>query len=96
VGYDSDMDRVREILLELAQAHPHVMRAPGPNVFFMGFGVLALDVELRFFVNDVEHALSTRSDLNFAILRRFRELGIGIPTNPADVKLAPKPSPPVQ
>ena len=92
VGYDSDMDRVREILLDIAQAHPQVMRTPGPNVVFMGFGVLALDVELRCFVGDVQHALTTRSDLNFAILRRFREAGIGIPTNPADLKLAEKPS----
>jgi potassium-dependent mechanosensitive channel len=92
VGYDSDMDKVREILLEIAQAHPQVMRTPGPNVVFVGFGVLALDVELRCFVGNVEHALATRSDLNFAILRRFREAGIGIPTNPADLKLAEKPS----
>jgi potassium efflux system protein len=92
VGYDSDMDRVREILLDIAQAHPQVMRTPAPNVVFMGFGVLALDVELRCFVANVEHALATRSDLNFAILRRFREAGIGMPTNPAEVKLAEKPS----
>jgi small-conductance mechanosensitive channel len=94
VGYDSDMDKVRELLLDIAQAHPQVMRAPAPNVVFMGFGVLALDVELRCFVGNVEHALITRSDLNFAILRRFREAGIGIPTNPADVKLVAKPSSP--
>ena len=73
------MDRVREILLDIAQAHPQVMRTPAPNVVFMGFGVLALDVELRCFVANVEHALATRSDINFAILRRFREAGIEIP-----------------
>jgi potassium-dependent mechanosensitive channel len=94
VGYDSDMDKVRELLLDITQAHPQVLRAPVPNVVFMGFGVLALDVELRCFVGNVEHALVTRSDLNFAILRRFREAGIGIPTNPADVKLVAKPSSP--
>jgi potassium-dependent mechanosensitive channel len=90
VGYDSDMDRVREMLLEIARAHPQVLRAPAPSVFFIGFGVLALDVELRCFVANVEQALTTRSDLNFTILRRFREARIGIPTNPADLKLAAK------
>ena len=44
------------------------------------------------FVTNVQNATITRSDLNFAILRRFREAGIGIPTNPADLKLAVKPS----
>ena len=92
VGYDSDMDRVREILLEIAEAHPQVIRTPAPNVFFMAFGALALDVELRCFVANVQNALATRSDLNFTILRRFREAGIGIPTNPADVKLVAKPA----
>jgi potassium-dependent mechanosensitive channel len=90
VGYDSDMDQVRQILLEIAEAHPQVLRSPPPSVFFMGFGVLALDVELRCFVGNVQNALATRSDLNFTVLRRFREAGIGIPTNPADLKLAAK------
>jgi len=90
VGYDSDMDRVRDMLIEIAQAHPQVMRSPPPTVLFMGFGVIALDVELRCFVTNVQNATITRSDLNFAILRRFREVGIGIPTNPADLKLAAK------
>jgi potassium efflux system protein len=88
VGYDSDMDRVRDMLVEIAQAHPQVMRNPPPTVLFMGFGVIALDVELRCFVTNVQNATITRSDLNFAILRRFREVGIGIPTNPANLKLA--------
>ena len=88
VGYDSDMDRVRDMLIEIAQAHPQVMRNPPPTVLFMGFGVIALDVELRCFVTNVQNATITRSDLNFAILRRFREVGIGIPTNPANLKLA--------
>jgi small-conductance mechanosensitive channel len=90
VAYDSDMDRVRDMLIEIAQAHPQVMRSPPPTVLFMGFGVIALDVELRCFVTNVQNAVITRSDLNFAILRRFREVGIGIPTNPADLKLAAK------
>jgi small-conductance mechanosensitive channel len=90
VGYDSDMDRVRDMLIEIAQAHPQVMRSPPPTVLFMGFGVIALDVELRCFVTNVQNAVVTRSDLNFAILRRFREVGIGMPTNPADLKFAAK------
>ncbi len=90
VGYDSDMDRVRDMLIEIAQAHPQVMRSPPPTVLFMGFGVIALDVELRCFVTNVQNAVVTRSDLNFAILRRFREVGIGMPTNLADLKLAAK------
>jgi small-conductance mechanosensitive channel len=90
VAYDSDMDRVRDMLIEIAQAHPQVMRSPPPAVLFMGFGVIALDVELRCFVTNVQNSVITRSDLNFAILRRFREVGIGIPTNPADLKLAAK------
>ena len=90
VGYDSDMDRVRDMLIEIAQAHPQVMRSPPPTVLFMGFGVIALDVELRCFVTNVQNAVVTRSGLNFAILRRFREVGIGMPTNLADLKLAAK------
>ncbi len=36
VGYDSDMDRVREILLEIAEAHPQVIRSAGTERVFHG------------------------------------------------------------
>jgi potassium efflux system protein len=79
VAYDSDPVQVREILLDIASAHPQIVQSPPPGVFLLEFGEGALEFELRCVVGDVEKALSVRSDLNYAIIKRFREAGVEIP-----------------
>jgi small-conductance mechanosensitive channel len=78
VGYDSDPVQVRDILLDLARLHPQIVQAPPPEAFLLGFGDSALEFELRCVVANVENGLSVRSDLNYAIIKRFREAGVEI------------------
>jgi small-conductance mechanosensitive channel len=87
VGYDSDPDRVREILLACADEHPRVLKMPAPRVLLLAFGDSALEFELRAYVDNVEVGLGTRSDLHLAILRRFRAAGIAIPYPQREVRL---------
>jgi small-conductance mechanosensitive channel len=83
VAYGSDTDKVRDILLAVAKAHPLVMdndpRVMPPRVLFISFGDSSLNFELRCFIRNVDSRLSTRSDLLFAIDKAFREAGIEIP-----------------
>jgi small-conductance mechanosensitive channel len=79
VGYDSDPEKVREILLAIAAEHPSVLKEPAPFVLFTAFGDSALNFELRCIVRDIQQRLSVLSDLNFAILARFRAAEIEIP-----------------
>ena len=78
VGYDSDPVQVRDILLDIARLHPQIVQAPPPGAFLLGFGDSALEFELRCVVANVENGLSVRSDLNYAIIKRFREAGVEI------------------
>lgn len=87
VAYGTDVDRVKEILLEIAAGHDRVMRYPEPSVVFQGFGASSLDFELRCFLYDINYILSTRSDLNFAVYNKFTEEGIEIPFAQSDVTL---------
>lgn len=87
VSYDSDPERVREILLECANKLETILKEPKPSVLFMGFGNSSLDFELRCFVADVDTSLGTRSDLRFAILRAFRDEKIEIPFPQRDLNL---------
>ncbi|NVO12842.1 MAG: mechanosensitive ion channel family protein [Rhodoplanes sp.] len=87
VAYDSDVERVRDILVGCARAHPLVLRAPPPSVYLLGFGEIGLDFELRCILANVENGLSVKSDLHVAVLREFREAGIKIPYPPHDERV---------
>ncbi len=87
VGYGSDPDQVREILLDCAKEHDLVLNYPAPQVFFIGFGDSSLDFDVRCYLGDVFNTLIVMSDLRFAILRRLREADIEIPFPQRDVNL---------
>lgn len=79
VGYNSDLDQVREVMLDEARKHEKVLEDPGPSFFFLEFGDSALDVSLRCFVDDVADQFATGSELREQVLSRFRAEGIEIP-----------------
>nr|WP_237351593.1 mechanosensitive ion channel family protein [Rhizobium sp. ACO-34A] len=87
VSYDNDPRRVMELLLEIATAHPGVLRNPEPVVMFNGFGASSLDFELRGFVADVLGGLPVKNDLRITIFERFKVEGIQIPYPHQDVRL---------
>lgn len=81
VEYGSDTARVRDILLEVAKAHPEVTFEPAPFVLFRSFGASSLDFELRCFTLNIGMRGIYASELRFEIDRRFRQEGINIPFN---------------
>ena len=87
VGYDSDPDVVRDILIACADEHPRVLKIPAARALLLAFGDSALEFELRAYVDNVDAGLGTRSDLHFAILRRFRAAGIVIPYPQREVRI---------
>ena len=90
VAYDTDVQRVEEILLELANAHEEVMAVPEPFVLFMNFGNSSLDFELRCYTENVTRRLRIASALRFQIKAAFREEGIEIPFPQHVVHMAPQ------
>jgi potassium-dependent mechanosensitive channel len=90
VAFDSDIARVRELLLDAAVKHPQVL--PGtPNVYVMGFGDIGVDVELMCLIGNVSQGLTVRTDLYVDILGKFRDARIRIPSplHEANVPVAP-------
>ena len=79
VAYGTDPELVKEVLLSIADDHPMLLKLPKPAVVFMGFGADAMDFQLRGILRDVNYVLSTASDINFEIVKRFAENNIVIP-----------------
>ncbi|MGH6812198.1 MAG: DUF3772 domain-containing protein [Methylocella sp.] len=73
VAASADPDKVREVLWSVAKAHQLVLTMPTPQVLFTGMSASTLNFELRAYVGDVETMFRIKSDLHFAIFKRFKE-----------------------
>lgn len=90
VAYGTDVEKVREILTQIALQHEKIVHDDNKfpiRVLFMEFGDSALLFELRCFVKNVDNRLRVRSEMNFAIDAAFREAGVQIPFPQRDVHL---------
>jgi potassium efflux system protein len=87
VAYGSDVPLVIETLMACAGTHSMVAKMPAPQVLFLNFGESSLNFELRVWILDVDHRLTTQSELHQEIDRRFREAKIEIAFPQRDLHL---------
>ncbi|WP_170234981.1 mechanosensitive ion channel family protein [Croceicoccus sediminis] len=86
IGYSSDIDKARQIALELAQAHGDVQEIVGCPVINLGGS--SVDLSLRAWCPDAGTAASVEHDLLEQIKKRFDEAGIEIPYSYQNVVLS--------
>lgn len=79
VAYGSNVDKVKEILVEAAKASPLVCASPEPRVRFRQFGASSLDFEVLFWVENPELKGMVLDAMNTAVYNRLREEHIEIP-----------------
>jgi small-conductance mechanosensitive channel len=77
-AYKEDMERVRAVLLDIAEKNPRALQEPAPMVFFDKFGSSSIDVSFRVWTVK-DDFLQTRDELSIAVKKRFDEEGIEIP-----------------
>ncbi len=87
VAYGSDIGRVRSTLLEVARAHPRVLKEPSPDVRLEAFADSSLDFALLAWIADPRDDMRVSSDLRFSIDQAFRDAGITIPFPQRDFHL---------
>jgi small-conductance mechanosensitive channel len=86
VAYGSDLEKVRNALVEVAQENSHVLPQPEPTVFLETFGDSSINLELVVWSKEMSYRPRRfRSDLNFAIAQKLREAGIEIPSPQRDL-----------
>ncbi len=79
VAYGSDVELVRQLLLEAMTAQPQIVKSPSPQVIFSEFGDSALNFEVRGWVHSPWNRMMIKSDIRFRIDNVFRTNKIKIP-----------------
>jgi len=92
VAYGSDIDQVREILMDIALNHEAVCEDPEPRVRFRMFGASSLDFELLCWIEEPVLRGRVIDALNCAVYKRFIEEKVEIPYSKQDlyIKELPK------
>ena len=92
IGYEADIDRAREIALELARAHGQVEEVAGCPV--VQLGASSVDFNLRVWCADPAIAVEVRYALTEQIKKRFDAEGIEIPYGYQNLIVKSLPPPP--
>ncbi|TBW26502.1 mechanosensitive ion channel family protein [Gramella sp. KN1008] len=87
VAYGSDVEKVKEVLLECAKEQKGILKKPEPFVLFEDFGDSALLFGLHFYVSDSFVDPKVKSELRFKINNMFRLNNITIPFPQRDVHM---------
>ncbi|CDF78255.1 potassium efflux system KefA protein / small-con ductance mechanosensitive channel [Formosa agariphila KMM 3901] len=85
-SYDSDPNRVLEILTEIANDYQFTLKDPAPKALFSEFGDSSLNFRLLYWVH-YEIGLQSKSDISISIYNRFKAEGIEIPFPQRDLNV---------
>ncbi|MGV6826518.1 MAG: mechanosensitive ion channel family protein [bacterium] len=92
VGYGSDIEQVKDTLLEIASGNLGVCENPAPRVRFRGLGQSGLDLELLCWVEQPVLRGRILDRLYTRIYQTFMERGIEIPYNKRDLYIKEMPA----
>jgi small-conductance mechanosensitive channel len=81
IGYDDDIEKATEIIVEEAEDHPEIMDDPEPSVRLIELGDSSVGLQSRIWIEDPGRAdfVRVRGDYVTAVKQRFDEGGIDIP-----------------
>ena len=85
VAYGSDIDKVKKILLDIAENTEGVEKDPAPSVYFTEFLDFALEFVIVTWVDSPREKFAVKTKINEEIYRRFNKEGVQIPYPTQDV-----------
>jgi MscS family membrane protein len=79
IAYDADMQKAKDIIVEVANSAEWVTKDPPPKVVVRKFGESSVDLQLRVWINDARRRMSTISYITDEVKTKFDEHGLEIP-----------------
>jgi small-conductance mechanosensitive channel len=81
IGYEDDIDRARDIIVEEAEAHDDILNDPEPSVRLTELGDNAVGLKSRIWIAKPSRSdfVKTRGEYVQAVKERFDEAGIDMP-----------------
>ena len=93
VAYDSDLHAVRDLAVEAAKRTNRVLASPTPVCHLTGFGDSAVNLLLRFWIQDPANGVANiKGAVLLGLWDAFKEHGIEIPFPQRDVRIRDVPS----
>jgi len=87
VSYNSVLEDVLTALESVAEENPQVLKNPKHDVLFRSFGDSSWNMNLRVWIKDPQQHRIIRSEINKAIVKKFREMKIEIPFPQRDLHI---------
>lgn len=88
ISYDSDAKNAIALAEAASKTVGRVLGTPEPKCLLMGFGDSSVNLELRLWINDPDHGISSaKSEVFLAVYDSFRANGIEIPFPQRDLHI---------
>jgi small-conductance mechanosensitive channel len=79
IAFDADIQKAKDIILQVADSAEWVAKDPPPKVVVRKFAESAVDLQLRVWINDARKRMTTISYITDTVKTQFYEHGVEIP-----------------
>ena len=96
VGYKTDINLAKKLMLEAVTSLPDVLVDPAPSVYFVAHGDSTLDFEIRAYISDVSKRLMTKHAINHGAHLALTNAGINLAYPQRDIHIVSNVGSPVK
>jgi small-conductance mechanosensitive channel len=87
IAYDADIERTKEIIIDVAKSVDWISKTPAPKVVVRNFGESSVDLQLRVWIDDARRRMDTISHVTDKIKTAFDQQGVEIPYPKRDITI---------
>ncbi|HEY5533656.1 MAG TPA: mechanosensitive ion channel domain-containing protein [Ignavibacteria bacterium] len=90
INYDEDIEKVKSILLKIAETHPKVLKDPVPSVAVSELIEYGIKLKLWVWIKEQTAYGEIRSYVNYELLKEFRKEGINVAHPKTEIRIKEK------